>query len=378
MKEHELLHRAMNAYGLDREAIRQAARCRGAARLHKGGTSMKQKWTAAAAVLAACLCLGGGVYAADYFLSASEAARAGGSDRLAALFEGDAAVTINQTQADAGYTVTLLGLTSGERLAEYWSSYWTEEYPLTGRTYAVLAVQGQEGTEPEADFAYENSSVLPVITTTELAPWQYWLDPQRSDVTVDGVRYLLVGCDELEPFADQGGVLCLSTGGIGWNGAAFHYDAATGTVTANPDYDGVNLVFDLPLDASRADPDKAQAFIEQWKNGSPETAGPDPTAPGGVAEAVDNAVAAAAMDPDEIRAAGTLRNTETVRSTSDPGYSGGGFWPLPDGGTLALGAIAVGQTQVMPLLAQGTAEQATLVTRNADDTLTVEVYDLSH
>lgn len=29
MKEHELLHRAMNAYGLDREAIRQAARCRG-------------------------------------------------------------------------------------------------------------------------------------------------------------------------------------------------------------------------------------------------------------------------------------------------------------------------------------------------------------
>lgn len=31
----------------------------------------------------------------------------------------------------------------------------------------------------------------------------------------------------------------------------------------------------------------------------------------------------------------------------------------------------------MPLLAQGTAEQATLVTRNADDTLTVEVYDLS-
>lgn len=56
MKEHELLHRAMNAYGLDREAIRQAARCRGAARLHKGGTSMKRKWTAAAAVLAACLC----------------------------------------------------------------------------------------------------------------------------------------------------------------------------------------------------------------------------------------------------------------------------------------------------------------------------------
>ena len=97
MKEHELLHRAMNAYGLDREAIRQAARCRGAARLHKGGTSMKRKLTAAAAVLAACLCLGGGVYAADYFLSASEAARAGGSDRLAALFEGDAAVIINQT-----------------------------------------------------------------------------------------------------------------------------------------------------------------------------------------------------------------------------------------------------------------------------------------
>lgn len=377
MNERELLRRALTVYGLDKEAIRQEARRRGAARLRKGDLPMKRnKWTIAAATVAACLCLCGGVYAAGYWLEASQVAEDAGRPDLAALFEGENAVPVEQTQTDDGYTVTLLGLTSGDRLGSYWSSYWTEEAPLTGRTYAVLAVQGQAGSDANADFAYENSAVLPVIHTTELSPWQYWLNPERQDLTVDGVRYLLIGCDELEPFAGQGVSLCLSTGGIGWNAAAFTYDAATGTVAANPDYAGVNLVFDLPLDESLADPDKAQAFIEQWKNGGMDTSAADSGTD--LAAAVAEAEAkAAGMTPDEVRVAGTLQSMQTVTCTENAGYIGGKYWQLPDGSTLALDAIETGETQVMLRLVDDTADQATLVTRNPDDTLTVEVYGLT-
>ena len=74
------------------------------------------------ALALAAACLGGGVYAAGVLLSAPQAAEAMGESDVAALFEGDEAVAVNQTQSDAGYDVTLLGLATGEHLTDTWSS----------------------------------------------------------------------------------------------------------------------------------------------------------------------------------------------------------------------------------------------------------------
>ena len=49
------------------------------------------------------------------------------------------------------------------------------------------------------------------------------------------------------------------------------WDQATGTLTPNPAYKGLNLLFDLPLDGSLADPQKAQAYLDgMWKEPSQE------------------------------------------------------------------------------------------------------------
>ena len=93
----------------------------------------------------------------------------------------------------------------------------------------------------------------------------YTLHVEGIYMTADGVRYLLVACDNVEIFADRDVVLCVSTGSPFYNTEAFHYDEATGAITAEPDYAGVNLVFDLPLDAAKADPTAAQAFLDEWQ-----------------------------------------------------------------------------------------------------------------
>ena len=74
------------------------------------------------ALVAAAACFGVGVYAASNLLSGREVAAAAGNAPLADLFDDPAAITVNETQSDAGYDVTLLGLVSGENLNEHWSS----------------------------------------------------------------------------------------------------------------------------------------------------------------------------------------------------------------------------------------------------------------
>lgn len=272
MNEHDLMRKALSAYGLDRQAICQAARREGAARLQKGETAMKQhKLTVAFAIVLAAACLGGCVCAASVLLSAGEAAAAAGPDAVATLFEGDDAVEIHETQRDAGYDVTLLGLVTGDHLTESWNSSWTEEGPKNGTTYAVLAVQKSDRTPmPELtdtadDFLLSNTFAQPVLAIPELNPMAYTLHAETYSTTVDGVRYLLIACDNVEIFADRDVVLCVSTGGSNFSTFAFCYDESTGAITANPDYAGVNLVFDLPLDRLKADPEAAQAFIRQWQ-----------------------------------------------------------------------------------------------------------------
>ena len=60
--------------------------------------------------------------------------------------KGDEAVAVNETQSDAGYDVTLLGLVTGEHLTENWNSSWGDDGPENGTTYAVVAVRKSDGT----------------------------------------------------------------------------------------------------------------------------------------------------------------------------------------------------------------------------------------
>ncbi len=64
--------------------------------------------------------------------------------------------------------------------------------------------------------------------------------------------YRIIECDSLEMFADRGLTLIVSSTDF-YSNEAFDYNEAAGTVSPNPDFDGVNLIFDLPLDTANAD-----------------------------------------------------------------------------------------------------------------------------
>lgn len=384
MNERDLMRRAISACGLDRQAICRAARREGAARLQKGETDMKKrKLTVAAAVVLAAACLGGGVYAAGVLLSAPQAAEAMGESDVAALFEGDEAVAVNQTQSDAGYDVTLLGLVTGEHLTENWNSSWGDDGPENGTTYAVVAVRKSDGTpmpelSDESDpFRLSNSFAQIRLAIPDLQPAQYWLNPERKDMVQDGVRYLFLGCDNVEAFADRDVVLCVSTGSPFYNTEAFQFDAATGAITADPDYAGVNLVFDLPLDAGKADPEVAQAWIDEWKNGGPEqteTATQNPDVEELNAAIGDTMERVADMSPAEIRAAGTLLDTKTAALAD--GTLGSG-WYFADGAYLSPESWPEGKTElVWQVGSDGAAVTAQILIKNADGTMTSETWQL--
>ena len=146
MNEYDLMRNALSRYGLDRGAVYRAARQAGAVAATKGAPTMKKSRVTGFAAVLAAVCLGAGVCAAGYYLTAGQAAREMGESAVAQLLESPDAVTINETQTDAGYDVTLLGMVTGEHLTDAWSSYWNGDVPQNGTTYAVLSVSRSDGS----------------------------------------------------------------------------------------------------------------------------------------------------------------------------------------------------------------------------------------
>ena len=208
-------------------------------------------------------------------------------------------------------------------------------------------------------------------------------------MTADGVRYLLVACDNVEIFADRDVVLCVSTGGSGFSNFAFHYDEATGAITAEPDYAGVNLVFDLPLDAAKADPTAAQAFLGEWQA--------KPSSGVSWQDRADTSALHSLMEkyPEAVRAIGKQTNVETApyRQEAPEGYRDigpGWYFGDPDdqvygsysvGGDLgAQSGPAVGETWLSSMNTDSNAQErwVYLMTRNEDDSMTAERWDLPY
>ena len=86
---------------------------------------------------------------------------------------------------------------------------------------------------------------------------------------IDGVEYRIVECDNVEIFADHKLHLCVMDSTF-YNKNAYNYDSQTGAITPNEEYEGMNLLFDLPLDASKADPDKVQEYLKDFTLMFPE------------------------------------------------------------------------------------------------------------
>ena len=105
------------------------------------------------------------------------------------------------------------------------------------------------------------------------APWQYNLfvmGGSSESQLIDGIRYYIYECDNLDIFANYGVYLGVSDQTPGAEN--FCYDKKTGEISANPKYKGVSVLFEVSLDKTKANEDKAQ---EAFKMAQGETQSED-------------------------------------------------------------------------------------------------------
>ncbi len=224
-----------------------------------------------AAALAACITLAIGsmtVFAAWKYLSPAQMAQHFEDKKLEEAFQGPNAVVVNETQEYGDYKITLLGAVAGKNISEYLTE--NEQGSLKDDMfYAAVAIERADGTPmPDtSDDAYGDPAFYVSPFIQGLDPMFYSMQGMGggySEFVKDGVDYRLLEMDNIEMFADR--VIYIGANeGTFYDNEAYRFDEATGKISRNESYDGVNALFTLRLDPSAADPAAAEAFLKKLK-----------------------------------------------------------------------------------------------------------------
>lgn len=241
--------------------LRQRAR-----ELEKENKTMNFSKTKKMAVMlaAAVALLAVSVSAAMLWLTPSQVAQRYDQPLLAAAFESEAAVEINKTVETGDFSVTLLGMVSGENL-----DVQNQDLDVT-HTYAVLALRRLDGTPLDNEtFDFCRYTMTPLVAGCSPAAVNNWtLDAGASGFAEDGVYYYLLDTQSLEIFADRTVYMAFYEGGVPNNTIFTVRD--DGTIAFCDDFAGVQALFELPLDPAGADRAAVKAFLAEnnmgWTN----------------------------------------------------------------------------------------------------------------
>ncbi|TCZ75092.1 hypothetical protein E0485_19075 [Paenibacillus albiflavus] len=203
-------------------------------------------------------------YAATQLLSSKEIAEHIGDRSLAEAFESKEAIEINQTVRSGDYNITLHGIVSGTGLSKFSSS---AQDVNPDRTYAVVSIARQDGSPmPDTnDSEYGNKPFLVSPLIKGQKPWQVNIMSMNggySEIVRDGIMYRLIECDGVEIFADRGVYMAVSSDRF-YNNQSFTYNEDTGEISPKADAKGISVIFDLPLDKSKSDSAKAEAYLQE-------------------------------------------------------------------------------------------------------------------
>jgi len=222
-----------------------------------------------AVVLTAALVLGVGsmtTVAAWKYLMPNEVAEKVRDEKLAEAFRSEDAVFVNETQSYGGYHVTFLGIVSGEAL--------TEQIQVTNgslradQSHIVVAIENADGT-PMPDTSEDAFGELEFLVSPFIKGYNpvdynaFFFGGGHTDIVEDGVLYRIMECDNVEIFADQGLYLGVIDNTF-YQREAYLYDEVTGEITRNEAYDGLNALFQLPIDVAKADPVAAKTYMETF------------------------------------------------------------------------------------------------------------------
>lgn len=206
-----------------------------------------------AVLVAAAVALLAVSVSAVLFLTPADVAARLEDDPLSAAFQSDDAVALNETAVSGDYTFTLLGMVSGEDLSALPAEYNGET--VRDRTYAVFTVARTDGTPLTEQ---PNLSYSPLVAGYHVSAVNGWtLGATCQSFVEDGVAYYLFDTQNLEMFADHTVYFAIYEGSVP-DPASFP-TAEDGTLSLAEGVTGA--LFTLPLDAAKADPAAAEAFV---------------------------------------------------------------------------------------------------------------------
>lgn len=356
----------------------------------KENQSMKKRHihsTAAAAAIICVLAVGSVSAVAAYrYLSPSQAAEIAENNSLAKAFESKNAIEINESQTSGGYRFTLLGMVSGKGLEPYIDTQ-TETDIQKDETYAVLAIENTDGTPMPDQISDSDGTFLasPFIKGKNPSIYNiYTLDGAYCEFSQDGIIYRILSCSNLEKFADQGVYLGVSED-LTAQEKAFLFDEQTGEISRNPDYTGINALFELPLDPAKADPAAAEAFFDKAENPSSYEEDisdmKDETVDDAELEKWISAINHSEITPEYLNT--YAAPVEGTRQTLTPDEEGNVSWDVGDygNGTLFVGTPSDSDWTAGKMIIPGYSHSGTIdslhidtFTYNDDGTVTYELY----
>ena len=231
--------------------------------------SYKRRISAAVLVAVCTLLLGSvTVVAARRYLSPAEAAEETQNDTLKNAFLSENAVLVNETQEYGGYRVTLLGSVAGKSISDYLVTDDTGAIE-ENKIYTVVAIERADGT-PMPDTSsdeYGKEAFYVSHYIRGLNPREYSIMSMGggySELVEDGIQYRIMEMDNIEMFADREIYVGVSLGTF-YEADAYCYEESSGIISRNPEYNGLNALFTLPVDKSKADPKAAEAYLENLR-----------------------------------------------------------------------------------------------------------------
>lgn len=347
---------------------------------------MKRKKHVPAAVLAAVAVLGVSTvttFATLHYLTPGMVAEKVQQPKLEDAFREESAIWVNETQSYGGYHVTFMGVVSGESLTA--ATIMEDGSFYDDKTYAVVAIENADGT-PMLDTSEDSYGDVSFFVSPLIAgynPVKYnamTMHGGYQEICEDGVLYRIAECDNVEIFADQDLYLCVLDRAF-LNAEPYTFDEATGVISRNESYEGLNALFTLPLDESKANPAAAKAYVDSLSgadtgSGAESDEGLDIDMPAEVKNIMDN------LTSDNSAEYGSV--VKSIVCTPDKNGYITCEWELEGRGggsetTLVSALFADGQTGISEHMYIASPDDIKdmywkTYTLNADGTVTVDFY----
>jgi len=216
-----------------------------------------------AAVIAVIAALSLSAYAIVTLLSPAAAAREAGRDLVAEAFENGRGTEINETVASGDYLFTLLGMTRGENLQKFYSGV------DAGQTALVVSIRRADGSPLNIMDGFAGRFGSGVFFSG-YKPWQVssiMFGVAGSAFDRDGAIYVVLEVDaDIEMFADRTvsyGIWATEEGfGFAPSEKLFNM-AEDGTISFAENLPVAHAMFTLPLDVSKADPERVARVLEE-------------------------------------------------------------------------------------------------------------------